>query len=156
MIIAVGLRATTPTDTAKIATTIWKIRFAPYRWPSLAPSITNPDTPSEYITIAVPTVVGGVLKLFTIPAIETGIAATLNDMSACAMPITIIGSQDARSSEPPCACVLAICRCRSSEIRTRCADASRRPDRVRVGSLLGSKMPCALTDNCVCAVNCQR
>ena len=42
----------------------------------------KPETPSEYITIAVPTVVGGVLKLATMPPIETGNAATLKDISA--------------------------------------------------------------------------
>src|SRR5215475_6817855 len=54
--------------------------------------MTNPDTPSEYITTAVPTVVGGVLKLCTIPLIETGMAATLNDINICPMAMTIIGS----------------------------------------------------------------
>jgi hypothetical protein len=41
----------------------------------------KPEAKSAYITIAVPTVVGGVLKLSTIPPIETGMAATLKDMT---------------------------------------------------------------------------
>jgi len=41
----------------------------------------KPETKSAYITIAVPTVVGGVLKLSTIPPIETGMAATSKDMT---------------------------------------------------------------------------
>jgi hypothetical protein len=32
------------------------------RWPSLAPNMMKPETKSAYITIAVPTVVGGVLN----------------------------------------------------------------------------------------------
>ena len=56
--------------------------------------MTKPETPSEYITIAVPTVVGGVLKLSTMPPIETGRAATLKDISVWPMAMTIIGSQD--------------------------------------------------------------
>src|SRR5262249_32238680 len=56
--------------------------------------MTNPDTPSEYITTAVPTVVGGVLKLCTMPLIETGMAATLNDINIWPIAITIIGSQE--------------------------------------------------------------
>jgi hypothetical protein len=54
----------------------------------------NRETPSEYMTMAVPTVVGGVLKLATIPPMETGRAATLKDINAWPMAITIIGSQD--------------------------------------------------------------
>ena len=54
----------------------------------------NPETKSEYITIAVPTVVGGVLKLATIPPMETGRAATLKDINAWPMAMTIIGSQE--------------------------------------------------------------
>src|SRR5262249_42084202 len=45
-----------------------------------------------------PTVVGGVLKLLTIPLIETGRAATLKDISIWPMAMTIIGSHDACTS----------------------------------------------------------
>ena len=62
--------------------------------------MTKPETPREYITIAVPTVVGGVLKLATIPPMDTGRAATLKDMSAWPMAMTIIGSHDACTSGP--------------------------------------------------------
>ena len=55
---------------------------APKRWHNLAPSMTKPATASEYRTMPVPTVVGGTLKLLTMPPIETGSAATLNDMIA--------------------------------------------------------------------------
>ena len=44
----------------KRATAAWKKILEPNRWPSLAPSMMNPETPSEYMTIAVATVVGGV------------------------------------------------------------------------------------------------
>ena len=42
----------------------------------------NADTPSECMTIAVPTVVGGVLKLATMPPMEMGSAAMLNEINA--------------------------------------------------------------------------
>ena len=50
------------------------------------------------MTIAVPTVVGDELKLATIPPTETRKALMLKDIRICAMAITIIGSQEARSS----------------------------------------------------------
>lgn len=60
--------------------------------------MTSPATTSEWMTIAVPTVVGDVLKLATIPPTETRKALMLKDIRICAMAITIIGSQEARSS----------------------------------------------------------
>ena len=60
----------------------WKKSFEPKRWPSLAPSMMKPETLSEYMTIAVPTVVGGTPKSLTMPPIEMGKAATLKDISA--------------------------------------------------------------------------
>jgi hypothetical protein len=57
----------------------------------------EPETPAS-TTIAVPTVVGGVSKLSTIPPIDTGKAATLNDISICPMAITIIGTQESLAS----------------------------------------------------------
>ena len=79
---AVGLITMVIIAPRKSVTATWKKIFEPKRWPSLAPSMMNPETPREYMTIAVPTVVGGVLKLATIPPIETGNAATLKDMNA--------------------------------------------------------------------------
>jgi hypothetical protein len=60
----------------------------------LAPSITKPATNIEYITMPVATVVGGTLKLFTIPPIATGREATLKDMSTWPSAIAIIGTQE--------------------------------------------------------------
>src|SRR5262249_17582585 len=80
------------------ATAVWKKIFEPKRWPSLAPSMMNPETPSEYSTIAVPTVVGGVLKLSTIPPMDTSRADTLKEISACPRAMTIIGAHEARTS----------------------------------------------------------
>jgi hypothetical protein len=74
----------------------------------LAPSITKPATASEYSTIPVPTVVGGTLKLCTMPPIETGSAATLNDMIAWPSAIAIIGVHDSRSSAPAAAVAVLI------------------------------------------------
>ena len=48
----------------------------------------------------VPTVVGGTLKLWTMPPIETGSAATLNDITAWPSAIAIIGIHDSRASAP--------------------------------------------------------
>ena len=62
--VAVGLSTIITIAARKRATAIWKKIFEPKRWPSLPPSMTNPDTPSEYITIAVPTVVGGGIEAF--------------------------------------------------------------------------------------------
>jgi hypothetical protein len=50
------------------------------------------------MTIAVPTVVGDVLKLATIPPTETRKALMLKDIRIWASAMTIIGSQEARSS----------------------------------------------------------
>src|SRR5262245_13447013 len=95
---AVGLITMSAMAHRKRATATWKKIFEPKRWPSLAPSMTKPETPREYITTAVPTVVGGVLKLLTMPLIETGRADTLKDISIWAMAMTIIGSHDAWTS----------------------------------------------------------
>jgi hypothetical protein len=46
----------------------------------------------------VATVVGGTPKLATIPLIETGSAATLNDMITWPSAMVIIGIQDSRAS----------------------------------------------------------
>src|SRR5262249_15117500 len=75
-----------------------KKTFEPKRWPSFAPTMMNPETPSEYSTIAVPTVVGGVLKLCTIPPMDTSRADTLKEISACPRAIPIIGAHEARTS----------------------------------------------------------
>src|SRR5262245_9307593 len=95
---AVGLTTMSTMATRKSTTDVWKKIFEPKRWPSLAPSMTKAETPREYITTAVPTVVGGVLKLATIPLMETGRAETLKDISICAMAITIIGTHDSWTS----------------------------------------------------------
>jgi hypothetical protein len=58
----------------------------------------NAETPSEYVTIAEPTVVGGILKLATIPPIDTGKADALKEIRAWPKAITIIGVQEALSS----------------------------------------------------------
>src|SRR5262245_26412206 len=112
---ALGLITMSTMAIRKRTTATWKKIFEPKRWPSLAPSMTKPDTPSEYITMAVPTVVGGVLKLLTMPPIETGSAATLKDISICPMAMTIIGSHDA------CTSVSAL----ATESATRVLTASR-------------------------------
>src|SRR5262249_5264043 len=82
----------------KRSTATWKKIFEPNRWPSFAPSMTKADTPSEYMTTAVPTVVGGVLKLSTMPRMETGRADTLNDISIWPKAMTIIGTHDSCGS----------------------------------------------------------
>src|SRR5262245_37973501 len=100
--IAVGLSTMSTIAAASRATDAWKKIFEPKRWPSLAPSRMNPETPSPYSTTAVPTVVGGVLKLATIPPMETGMADTLNDISDWPIAMTIIGSHEARTSTSAC------------------------------------------------------
>ena len=55
-----------------------------------------------------PTVVGGTLKLWTMPPIETGSAATLNDMITWPSAIAIIGIHDSRSSAPAAAVAVLI------------------------------------------------
>src|SRR5262245_40610448 len=95
---AVGLITISTIATPRRTTAAWKKIFEPKRWPSLAPSRMNPETPSEYSTTAVPTVVGGALKLLTIPPMDTGMAETLNDMSAWPMAMTIMGSHGSRRS----------------------------------------------------------
>ncbi len=67
--------------------------------------MTKPATASEYITIPVATVVGGTLKLFTMPLSATGREATLKDMIAWPRAIAIIGSQDSLVADPPPALV---------------------------------------------------
>src|SRR5262245_48792269 len=95
---AVGLTTMITIASRKRPTAVWKKIFEPKRWPSLAPSMMNPETPSEYSTTAVPTVVGGVLKLSTIPPMDTGMADTLKDISIWPMAMTIIGSHESRTS----------------------------------------------------------
>src|SRR5262249_33460656 len=95
---AVGLSTMSTMAARKRTTAAWKKTFEPKRWPSLAPSMTKPDTPSEYITMAVPTVVGGVSKLATMPLIDTGKADTLKDISIWPMAMTIMGTQEACTS----------------------------------------------------------
>jgi hypothetical protein len=60
--------------------------------------MTKAATASEYITIPVATVVGGTLKLLTMPLSATGSEATLKDISAWPKAIAIIGAQDPRIS----------------------------------------------------------
>src|SRR5271165_6056165 len=60
--------------------------------------MTRPATISEWMTIAVPTVVGDVLKLATIPPTETRRALMLKDIRIWAIATTIIGSPEVRSS----------------------------------------------------------
>ena len=96
--VATGLKVISTWATPNSATTTRKTRVAPKRWTSLAPSMTKPATASEYMTIPVPIVVGGTPKLRTIPPIETGREATLNDMIAWPSAIAIIGTQDSRVS----------------------------------------------------------
>src|SRR5262249_61733916 len=67
---------------------------APKRWVSLAPSMTKPATSIEYATIPVAPVVGGTLKLSTMPPSATGNEATLKDMIAWPSAMAIIGTQD--------------------------------------------------------------
>ena len=69
----------------------------------------NPETPSEYSTTAVPTVVGGVLKLSTIPPMDTGMAETLKDISIWPMAMTIIGTHESRGSAAAGAGEEAVC-----------------------------------------------
>src|SRR5262245_32751606 len=56
------------------------------------------ETPSEYRTIAVPTVVGGVPKLSTIPLIDTGMAEMAKESSTWPRAMMTIGTQEARPS----------------------------------------------------------
>jgi hypothetical protein len=56
--------------------------------------MTSPATISEWMTIAVPTEVGDVLKLTTIPPTETRKALMLKDIRIWASAITIMGNQD--------------------------------------------------------------
>jgi hypothetical protein len=53
---------------------------APNLWMSFAPSMTKPATSIEYATMPVATVVGGTIKLLTMPLSATGNDATLKDM----------------------------------------------------------------------------
>ena len=64
----------------------------PKRWTGFAPSMTKPATASPYMTIEVATVVGGTLKLATMPLSEIGGAVTW------ASAIAIIGAHDPRAS----------------------------------------------------------
>ena len=96
----VGLTTMSTVAIRKKATDAWKKRFEPKRWPSLPPSMINPETNNEYITIAVPIVVGGVLKLSTIPPIEIGRLDALKDSNAWPMAITTIGNHEACVSAP--------------------------------------------------------
>jgi hypothetical protein len=102
MRLAVGLKVISTCAPPNRITTARKMTTAPNRWFNLAPSMTKPATASEYITIPVATVVGGTLKLFTMPLSATGSEATLKDISAWPRAIAIIGTQDSRCpvSEP--------------------------------------------------------
>ena len=82
MTVATGLIVISTCAMPNSATTVRKTGTAPKRWDSFAPNITKPATASEYSTMPVPTVVGGTLKLCTMPPIATGNAATLKDISA--------------------------------------------------------------------------
>src|SRR5215510_6802565 len=109
---AVGLITMSTIAPRKRSTATWKKIFEPNRWPSFAPSMTKADTPSEYMTTAVPTVVGGVLKLSTMPRMETGRADTLNDISIWPRAMTIIGTHESWGSGPGTAAFCAlIARC---------------------------------------------
>src|SRR5512132_858664 len=70
--------------------------------------MTKPATASEYSTMPVPTVVGGTLKLWTMPPMETGSDATLNDMIAWPSAIAIIGIHDSRTPAPVAAGALVV------------------------------------------------
>src|SRR5512132_1508204 len=70
--------------------------------------MTKPATASEYSTMPVPTVVGGTLKLWTMPPMETGSDATLNDMIAWPSTIAIIGIHDSRTPAPAAAGVIVV------------------------------------------------
>ena len=94
MVVAFGLNVISTCATPNSATTARKTGTAPKRWHSFAPSMTSPATASEYITMPVATVVGGTLKLLTIPLSATGRDATLNDINAWPSAMAIIGSQD--------------------------------------------------------------
>ena len=100
MTVAVGLNVISTWAMPNSTTTVRNTRRLPYRWFSFAPSMTRPATASEYITMPVATVVGGTLKLWTIPPIATGKEATLNDISAWPSAIAIIGTQDSACSTP--------------------------------------------------------
>jgi hypothetical protein len=107
--VATGLNVINTCPIPNSATTTRKTRVAPKRWTSLAPSMTKPATASEYMTIPVPTVVGGTPKLRTMPPIATGKEATLNDMIAWPSAIAIIGTQDSRTSVGAAAVVGIAC-----------------------------------------------
>lgn len=57
-----------------------KMSTHPTRCPSFAPVMTNAATTKPYTTMVVLAVVGGTPKSATMPPIEIGSAATLNDM----------------------------------------------------------------------------
>ena len=104
------------------------IRSGPNFWPSLAPSMVKPATPSEYATIAVTTVVGAALNSALMPPIETGSALMFHDICAWPIAIAAIGSQevfcvgrDARGG----AAVHDCCSCRVPHTEARLT--SRRP-----------------------------
>ena len=69
---AVGLTTIRIIATRKRATADLKEHLRAETLAELGPEHDEAGDPSEYITIAVPTVVGGVLKLSTMPLIETG------------------------------------------------------------------------------------
>ena len=77
-----------------MTTAVRNTRVAPKRWVSFAPSMTKPATSIEYATIPVAMVVGGTLKLFTMPPSATGSDATLKDMIIWPSAMAIIGTQD--------------------------------------------------------------
>ncbi len=73
-------------------------RNGPNFWPSLAPSMVKPATPSEYATIAVTTVVGAVPNSALMPPIETGSALMFHDICAWPIAIAAIGNHEVLSS----------------------------------------------------------
>ena len=76
--------------------------------------MTKAATNIPYVTIPVATVVGGTLKLFTIPLNDTGNNATLKDIRTWASAMATIGVHDAcgvattRASDLDCAAILSL------------------------------------------------
>ena len=58
------------------------MRSGPNRWPSRAPSMVKPATPSEYATMAVTTVVDDVPNSAVMPPMEIGSALMFHDICA--------------------------------------------------------------------------
>src|SRR5215471_21766740 len=98
MVTAFGLSAINAMATPKSATIARNTCSEPYISPILAPNMMNPATTSEYVTIAVPTVVAGVLKLETMPSIDTCNEETLKIIRIWAIATTTNGNQGACGS----------------------------------------------------------